>query len=209
MSENNKASVSLEDCLRLFKQEETLDEQNMWRCSTCKEDVKAIKTLEIFRVPRILIISLKRFKSSRFGLSQHNNHKLDTHVDFPLEGLDMKPFVLSESQKAEGSLIYDCFAVSNHFGSQGYGHYTAFGKNYLTSKWYNFDDSSCTLLAESTSKLKKEIVTKAAYSLFYRLREDPHDQTPQQVDFDRIAQKPSKEFLEQIQSQVSRQRRHT
>lgn len=171
-TETKNASVNLEDCLRLFKQEETLDEQNMLYCGKCKEHVQAIKTLEIFRVPRILIISLKRFKTSRYGINQHNNHKLDTHVEFPLEGLDMKPFVLNESQKTNGSLIYDCFAVSNHFGSQGYGHYTAFGKNYITGKWYNFDDSSCTLLPETPSKLKKEIVTKAAYSLFYRLRED-------------------------------------
>jgi len=31
----------------------------------CKEFVQATKTMEIYRVPRILIISLKRFKTSR------------------------------------------------------------------------------------------------------------------------------------------------
>ena len=55
--------------------------------------------------------------------------KLDTLVDFPLEGLDMAPYVCSESQKAQESLIYDCFAVSNHFGGTGGGHYTAFSKH--------------------------------------------------------------------------------
>ena len=38
-------------------------------------------------------------------------------------------------------MIYDCYAVSNHFGNMGFGHYTAFAKNPLTDKWYEFDDS--------------------------------------------------------------------
>jgi ubiquitin carboxyl-terminal hydrolase 4/11/15 len=50
-----------------------------------------------------------------------------------LEGLDLAPFVLSKNQKAKGPLIYDLFAVSNHYGSVGFGHYTAFGKNPLTN----------------------------------------------------------------------------
>jgi len=31
--------------------------------------------------------------------------------------------------KNKKSLLYDCFAVSNHFGSMGFGHYTAYVKN--------------------------------------------------------------------------------
>ena len=32
--------------------------------------------------------------------------------------------------KAEGEpLLYDCYAVSNHYGSMGFGHYTAYSKN--------------------------------------------------------------------------------
>jgi ubiquitin carboxyl-terminal hydrolase 4/11/15 len=96
--------------------------------------------------------------------------KLDTLVDFPLEGLDLAPYVLSKNQKAKGPLIYDLFAVSNHYGSVGFGHYTAFGKNPHTNQWLNFDDSSCSPV--STSGLgRKEIVSNAAYSLFYRLRD--------------------------------------
>lgn len=60
--------------------------------------MQATKTLEIYRVPRILIISLKRFKSSRskYGFG---GEKIQTLVEFPLEGLDMSPFVLSPEQK--------------------------------------------------------------------------------------------------------------
>ena len=90
------------DCLREFKQTELLDEDNKWYCNKCKDHVQATKTLEIFRVPRILVISLKRFKASRskYGSSMgFGGQKLETQVNFPLEGLDMTPFVLSETQK--------------------------------------------------------------------------------------------------------------
>lgn len=52
--------------------------------------------MEIYRVPRILIISLKRFKTSRNRYGFGGGQKIDTLVEFPLEGLDMRQFVLSE-----------------------------------------------------------------------------------------------------------------
>ena len=94
--------------------------------------------MELHQVPRILIITLKRFKQtrSRYGGMGFGDmgmfsggEKLDTLVDFPLEGLDMSPYVRSESQRAQESLIYDCFAVSHHFGGTGGGHYTAYAKH--------------------------------------------------------------------------------
>lgn len=57
--------VTLEDCLREFKQEETLDDDNMWYCNKCKEHVHATKTMELYRLPRVMIITLKRFKQSK------------------------------------------------------------------------------------------------------------------------------------------------
>lgn len=46
-------------------------------------------------------------------------------MDFPLHGLDLGSYVL----RAQGvAPLYDCFAVSNHFGSMGGGHYTAYAK---------------------------------------------------------------------------------
>jgi len=63
-ADNDKSenATRLVDCLAEFKQSEVLDEDNMWYCRNCKEHVQAVKTLELFRVPRILIITLKRFK---------------------------------------------------------------------------------------------------------------------------------------------------
>jgi hypothetical protein len=38
-------------------------------------------------------------------------------------------------------MIYDLYAVSNHYGNMGFGHYTAFARNPNNGKWYEFDDS--------------------------------------------------------------------
>lgn len=64
-----------------------------------------MKKIQVYNVPPILLINLKRFRG--------NNAKQNTHVDFPTSGLDMSDFVVSsDTQKP----IYDLFAVSNHFG---------------------------------------------------------------------------------------------
>ena len=62
--------------------------------------------------------------------------------------------------------MYELYAVSNHYGSLGGGHYTAYAKNHRENKWYKFDDSSVSSVQAESVK------TSAAYVLFYRLKED-------------------------------------
>jgi len=85
--------------LEEFKTSEMLDEDNKWFCSKCKEHVQATKQLEIYRTPPVLVVSLKRFKGGKQKFSMYGGGggggKLSTLVDFPLEGLDITPFVLS------------------------------------------------------------------------------------------------------------------
>jgi len=91
--DDEDCNVSLIDCLREFKKPELLDEDNKWYCNKCKDHVQATKTLEIYKVPPVMIVSLKRFRTgrSRFGGGQ----KIQTLVDFPLEGLDLGSLVIS------------------------------------------------------------------------------------------------------------------
>jgi hypothetical protein len=95
-----KGNVSLIDCLKEFRVTETLDEDNKWYCSQCKDHVTANKTLEVYRTPPILIITLKRFKTgkSKYGFGVGGS-KLETQVDFPLDGLDMSDFILCGEQR--------------------------------------------------------------------------------------------------------------
>lgn len=108
---------------------EQLSEDNTWYCRICKDHVCAKKKMEIYKAPPILFINLKRFKSSP---GSYYKDKLEDVVSFPLTGLDLSDFILS-NKNPDGSLkesiIYDLYAVSNHFGNMGFGHYTAYGKN--------------------------------------------------------------------------------
>lgn len=145
--------INIVECFKNFIKLEKLEANNEWFCPDCKNHVKATKKMEIFNSPNVLIIHLKRFR---------NNSKIDTLVKFPLDGLDISDFVINK--KDDEKFIYDLFAVSNHFGSMGFGHYTAYAKNYFTNKWYDFDDSHVTEKSES------DIVNGSAYVLFYRRR---------------------------------------
>jgi len=74
----------------------------------------------------------------------------------------MSKFVLNKEGKEQ---IYDLYAVSNHFGSMGGGHYTAFAKNPHFNKWFEFDDETVSSISESS------VVSRAAYVLFYKRRD--------------------------------------
>jgi len=60
--------------------------------------------------------------------------KINDKIDFPVEGLNMTNYVINS--KDGRKIIYDLYAVSNHFGSLSGGHYTAFAKNPIFKKWY-------------------------------------------------------------------------
>ncbi|KAJ8107671.1 hypothetical protein OPT61_g8706 [Boeremia exigua] len=151
-----KSGITLEECLTETSKSETLSEDNPWYCSNCKEMRRATKTLDIWTVPDILIIHLKRFSGFRSF-----RDKIDDKVDFPVEGLDLTGKVGFPEGKGQ---IYDLFAVDNHYGGLGGGHYTATAQNFFDKQWYNYNDSSVSLSSG------KEAVTKAAYLLFYRRR---------------------------------------
>ncbi|GAA5999783.1 putative ubiquitin-specific protease UBP12 [Rhodotorula paludigena] len=168
-----KKTITLADCLTEFTKEERLGEDDQWYCSSCKEHKQATKKVELWKVPDVLVFALKRFSSSRYS-----RDKLDDLVDFPLDGLDLSPFVMGdqvEQRLAEqmdnapaitepDSLTYDLYAVSNHFGGLGGGHYTAFAKNPDNGRWYDFDDSRVSEISPERVK------SSAAYLLFYRRR---------------------------------------
>ncbi|KAH6712208.1 ubiquitin carboxyl-terminal hydrolase-like protein [Leptodontidium sp. MPI-SDFR-AT-0119] len=155
-----KHGITLNDCLDEFGKEEILSEMDTWYCPRCKEHKRASKKFELWKTPDILIMHLKRFSSS-----QYRRDKLDVLVDFPIDGLDLSSRVIeTEDGKQE---IYDLFAVDDHWGGLGGGHYTAFAKNHKDNEWYEYNDSSVT-----KQKDLSRIVSSSAYLLFYRRRSD-------------------------------------
>ena len=131
-AKRKRNGVSLDDCLDEFEREETLSENDAWYCPRCKEHQRASKKFQLWKAPDILVIHLKRFSAQG-----RLRDKLDVFVDFPFEGLDLSSRVVM--QEPSKSPIYDLFAVDNHYGGLGGGHYTAFAKNFNDDTWYEYN----------------------------------------------------------------------
>lgn len=156
-----RPTLQLRDCINQFTSLERLGADDPWFCPKCKKHQQATKKFDIWSLPKVLIIHLKRFSYSRSW-----RDKIDTLVEFPVEGLDMSEYVLNPAQKEQKMLTYDLIGVANHFGGLGGGHYTAFAKNEPLDAWYSFDDALVTPTSSSN------VVTRSAYVLFYQLREE-------------------------------------
>ncbi|CAK9787415.1 UCH-domain-containing protein [Cutaneotrichosporon oleaginosum] len=170
-------AITLDDCLDEFSKQETLGQNDEWYCPVCKKHVQATKKLDIYKAPDILVICLKRFGSAR-----NLRDKLDHLVQYPLEGLNLDERIverrITQSLKLSDEeakhfgiehstepFIYDLYAVDNHFGGLGGGHYTAFCQNKIDKHWYNYDDSRVSKASPDAVKNNR-----AAYLLFYKRR---------------------------------------
>ncbi|XVE96263.1 hypothetical protein REPUB_Repub02eG0205800 [Reevesia pubescens] len=147
-------SISLHKCLEGFLQEEPLGPDDMWYCPRCKKPQQANKKLDLWRLPEILVIHLKRF-----AYSQYLKNKLETYVDFPIHDLNLSNYISHVA--SQSSNCYQLYAISNHYGGMGGGHYTAF-VDHGHGRWYEFDDERVFPVSEDIIK------TSAAYVLFYR-----------------------------------------
>ncbi|XP_023587656.1 ubiquitin carboxyl-terminal hydrolase 11 isoform X1 [Trichechus manatus latirostris] len=165
-----KAPVRLQECIELFTTVETLEKENPWYCPNCKQHQLATKKLDLWMLPEILIIHLKRFSYTKFS-----REKLDILVEFPIRDLDLSEFIIKPRSESDPDLYkYDLIAVSNHYGGLRDGHYTTFACNKDSGQWHYFDDNSVSPVTED------EVESKAAYVLFYqrqdvarRLRSQP------------------------------------
>jgi len=151
-----KQVIKLSECLKLYTSSEKLGADDAWYCPNCQKHQQATKKFDLWSLPEVLIIHLKRFSYNRYW-----RDKIDTVIEFPVKNLDMTPYVINS---AHGQAVYDLLSVSNHYGGMGGGHYTAYGKNKIDGNWHYFDDSSVTQTNEEA------VVTKAAYVLFYQRR---------------------------------------
>ncbi|KAE8725341.1 Ubiquitin carboxyl-terminal hydrolase 9 [Hibiscus syriacus] len=147
-------AISLPSCLDAFLVEEPLGPDDMWYCPQCKVHRQAIKKLDLWTLPEIIVFHLKRFTYGRYL-----KNKIDTFVNFPIHNLDLTKYVLNKDAE---SYIYELYAISNHYGGLGGGHYTAYAKLVEENSWYHFDDSHVSPVNES------DIKTSAAYLLFYK-----------------------------------------
>ncbi|XP_073160133.1 ubiquitin carboxyl-terminal hydrolase 8 isoform X5 [Lepidochelys kempii] len=147
------SKCTLQECLRLFSKEEKLTDNNRFYCSHCKTRRDSLKKLEIWKLPPVLLVHLKRF-----SYDGRWKQKLQTSVDFPLESLDLSHYVIGPKSNLKR---YNLFSVSNHYGGLDGGHYTAYCRNATKQRWYKFDDHEVSDISASSVK------SSAAYILFY------------------------------------------
>jgi ubiquitin carboxyl-terminal hydrolase 4/11/15 len=145
-------SVSLDDCMRLFSSNEKLGPEDPWYCPQCKDHKQAFKKFDLWRIPQILVVHLKRFQYSRLF-----REKLLTNVEFPTDVWDISQFVPPQPTPP----LYRLYAVSDHMGGLGGGHYVAHARNRDTGKWYLFNDSMCHEVGP------QDVRGNSAYVLFY------------------------------------------
>lgn len=170
--------VTLEDCLTAFFAADELKGDNMYSCERCKKLRNGVKYCKVLQLPEILCIHLKRF---RHELTY--SFKVSSHVAFPLEGLDLRPFLAKECTSQ--ITTYDLLSVICHHGTAGSGHYLAYCQNVISGQWYEFDDQYVTEVHETV------VQGAEAYVLFYRKSSEEAARERQQVVALAALQEPS------------------
>jgi ubiquitin carboxyl-terminal hydrolase 8 len=149
----SRGNVRLEECLASYCREERLGRGHEWQCPHCQKTREATKRITLTKAPPYLVVHFKRFHADSSG----NAHKVSTVVDFPLQGLDLAPYMLtpptpnevtassrrSFDQSMLGPFKYNAYAIVEHFGKGlSSGHYISWIHDRPRNVWRKFDDSS-------------------------------------------------------------------
>ena len=142
---NNKIDIetnsSLIYCLKNYFGTEILRSKDKFFCEKCNSLQEAEKKVNLIKLPKILIIQLKRFKMKNYS----NLIKLLGYVSIP------KKFNANYLLKTKEEKEYN-YKLKNmviHLGQRGeYGHYFTL-VNQENNKWINYNDEKSTYLNEN------------------------------------------------------------
>lgn len=143
------------DALEQFLREEMLVGDEQWFCPKCKVKVDAMMKIDLWKLPPILLMHLKRFE---FDMATQTFDNLKCVLDAPLT-LDLSSFVSSPQRE---HATYDVVAVADHHGEFGSGHYTASCclRTSVGRSWLRFSDAAVTEVSPA------EVISKNAYVIF-------------------------------------------
>ncbi|CAG5110151.1 Oidioi.mRNA.OKI2018_I69.chr2.g4582.t1.cds [Oikopleura dioica] len=131
-------SSSIEECIEEFQKSETLSDEDQPFCDACQKKCDMTKTLRISRIPKVLLLHLKRFSSKS---------KDSSLIKFPVSS----PLLLDSSK-------FQLSSVINHEGkSTSSGHYVASVKD--NGSWFSISDEKVSAL--------ESVLSEKAYVLFY------------------------------------------
>lgn len=139
--------TSMEHCIDHHFQEEVVNRdlqdstQDPWTCDACHATKPSVKTIRLWRNPKILLLSLKRFNAKM--------QKVNQEVAIPL-AIDLQKYTLGPSLHK-----YELKSVGFHMGSFFGGHYFAVCRH-LNNEWYIKDDETVqTMPASQLGQLGK------------------------------------------------------
>ncbi|KAL4493459.1 hypothetical protein ABPG72_007467 [Tetrahymena utriculariae] len=159
-SRGQENEADLVDLLKAFLKEENLDDD--YYCSKCKARTKSRRQFELYKLPQILVIHLKRFN---FGRSYRN--KISSNVSFPVTDFDVSQFIQSSADNSVKNSKYELFGIVNHSGSLSGGHYTSESLNPYDGKWYNYNDSHAGSISQESINRYQSSGRQSPYLLFY------------------------------------------
>ena len=135
----SEAPATLHSMLKEEFKDETIEGYACDKCSPTR--TTAVRQVRIWRLPRMILLSLKRFTP--------DGRKLYTNFQLPSsETIVFQPYFSTDSPEPSQHQAYECFATVDHHGSAGGGHYTAQAKSPLTEKWHAFDDETASSISE-------------------------------------------------------------
>ena len=152
----NTKDATLVECINHEFQGEPLDE---YQCDACTANKKprgpAIIQRKIWRLPRNLILVLKRFNP--------NGTKCQANVSAePVQ--TFTSWFAENSPESSRSADYTLHSIIDHHGVANGGHYTAQVKSPITDKWNVYDDESVMTMGDGS----KSHFGSMTYILFYK-----------------------------------------
>jgi len=142
-----KDNVSLKDCLEHFTSSEEIV------CEPVNDTfIKKTKQTYFWNLPDTFVVFFKRW--TNYG------DKNNAFVDFPIDNLDMSPYMRGYNRN---KYTYDLYGVVNHLGGSGGGHYISYVKN-EDGNWYKFNDTIVSTMSNTN------VPSAEAYCLFYQKR---------------------------------------
>lgn len=141
--QRGRYSCRLADLVRDFCAKETLDSDERPVCSQCKHATRSTKQIELSRLPKLIILHLKKFSNDGYKLTS--------------------PEVTIDVQLSLSNVTYSLVACISHHGhSSSSGHYTAHCQ--YAGKWFHFNDER---VRDITSSFDSSKTLQDAYVLFY------------------------------------------
>jgi len=89
--------IPLSRCIEKFTESERLEG---FVCAKCKSDESMKRNFKLWRLPPVLVIQLKRFQ-----FDHTSRRKLNNHIDFPIDGLDLEKYLAEVRQRKDGEPV--------------------------------------------------------------------------------------------------------